>query len=164
MNRKYTNINPYLWLDVSVEDGLPENDDELKHIYQIRDRYTKIIQLSNSKLGEGKTLTRKIGKIIAKPFARLYGDDRALKRIIELAKRYPYESSKYIGAITAGLYGVGERMKKSEYEIPVEVEFEGYKFQAPSCWDSYLTGLYGDYMKLPPIEKRIAHTMEVYMV
>ena len=86
----------------------------------------------------------------------------ALKNIIKLAKRYPYESSEYIGAITAGLYGVGERMKKAEYEVPVEVEFEGYKFQAPSCWDSYLTGLYGNYMELPPAEKRITHTMEVY--
>ena len=99
-----------------------------------------------------------------KPLANLYGDDRALRKIIELAKRYPYESSEYIGAITAGLYGVGERMKKSEYEISIEVEFEGYKFQAPSSWDSYLTGLYGDYMKLPPMEKRIAHTMEVYKI
>lgn len=164
VNRKYTSINPYLWLDISVEDGLPVDDNELKHIYKIRDRYTKIIQLANSKLGEGKTLIRKLGKFVIKPLANLYGDDRALRKIIKLAKKYPYESSEYVGAITAGLYGVGERMKKSEYEIPIDVDFEGYKFQAPSCWDTYLTGLYGDYMKLPPVEKRVAHTMKVYRI
>ena len=162
VNRKYTHINPYLWLDISVEDGLPSDDDELRRIYQIRDRYTTIIQLANTRLGEGRTFLRKIAKFFFKPLAKLYGDDRALRHIIKLAKHYPYESSIYVGAITAGLYGVGERMKKAEYEIPVEVEFEGHKFHAPSCWDSYLTGLYGDYMKLPPEEKRIAHVMEVY--
>lgn len=162
VDRKYTNVNPYLWLDISVEDGLPDDDNELKQIYRIRDRYTAIIQWANTKLGEGKTPFRKAGKFILKPVAKLYGDNRALKNIIKLAKQYPYETSKYIGAVTAGLYGVGERMIKSEYEIPFEVEFEGYKFQAPSCWDSYLTGLYGDYMQLPPEEKRVAHTMKVY--
>ena len=81
VNRKYTNINPYLWLDISVEDGLPADDNELKHIYTIRDRYTKIIQISNSKLGEGKTLIRKLGKFVMKPLANLYGDDRALRKI-----------------------------------------------------------------------------------
>lgn len=44
-------------------------------------------------------------------------------------------------------------MLKTEFEKAVEVEFEGHKFPAFSCWDSYLKGLYGDYMKLPPIEK-----------
>ena len=43
-----------------------------------------------------------------------------------------------------------------------EVEFEGYKMPAFSCWDSYLHGLYGDYMQLPPLEKRQMHDMIVY--
>ena len=162
VERKFTNINPYLWLDISVEDGLPEDNDEVMNIFKKRDFYTKIIQLSNTRLGEGRNIFRKIAKYILKPLAHLYGDDRALRNIIRLAKKYPYEKSEYIGAITAGLYGVGERMKKSEYEKPYLVEFEGYRFYAPSCWDSYLRGLYGEYMVLPPKEKRITHTMNVY--
>ena len=46
----------------------------------------------------------------------------------------------------------------------MEREFEGKKFNAPIGYDKWLKSFYGDYMKLPPIEKRIAHTMEVYMV
>lgn len=45
-------------------------------------------------------------------------------------------------------------MPKAEYEKCVMVEFEGHSLPAMSCWDSYLTGIYGDYMQLPPIEKR----------
>ena len=39
----------------------------------------------------------------------------------------------------------------SEY---VDVEFEGRLFKAIKEYDSYLRGIYGDYMQLPPIEQR----------
>lgn len=61
------------------------------------------------------------------------------------------------------MYGAGERMLKSEFEKSVEVEFEGHKFPAFSCWNSYLKGLHGNYMELPPVEKRNTHNMIVYL-
>lgn len=36
----------------------------------------------------------------------------------------------------------------------IELEFEGMKFSAVKDWDEYLSICYGDYMKLPPVEKR----------
>ena len=37
----------------------------------------------------------------------------------------------------------------------VELEFEGRKFMSTKEWDYYLSKQYGDYMKLPPKDKRI---------
>ena len=54
--------------------------------------------------------------------------------------------------------------KKSEYESFVSMEFEHHFFSVYSCWDSYLKGLYGDYMQLPPVEKRKTHDMEAYLL
>ena len=45
-----------------------------------------------------------------------------------------------------------------------EVCFEGHMLFAPKNWDEYLTILYGDYMKLPPVEKRgngSCHTISI---
>ena len=81
-----------------------------------------------------------------------------------ISKKYKYDNHKYVGAIAWGLYGIGERMKKSEFEKVVYVDFEGYKFPTFSCWDSYLKGLYKNYMELPPIEKRKTHDMEAYYI
>lgn len=40
------------------------------------------------------------------------------------------------------------------WEEPIQFEFEGEKFTGPKEWDKVLRMLYGDYMKLPPVEKR----------
>ena len=44
------------------------------------------------------------------------------------------------------------------------LEFEGVKFPCPSCWDEYLTGIYGDYMQLPPEDKRQTHGLKAWRV
>ncbi|MDY2981711.1 MAG: LicD family protein [Fusobacterium sp.] len=47
-------------------------------------------------------------------------------------------------------------MYKKDLIFPLkEIEFEGYKFLCPNNFHQYLTSYYGDYMKLPPLEKRI---------
>jgi lipopolysaccharide cholinephosphotransferase len=50
-------------------------------------------------------------------------------------------------------YGI----KRQYIEELVEVDFEGYQFFATKFYDEYLSDLYGDYMKMPPIEQRTVH-------
>ena len=159
----HNNIEPGVWIDVFPVDGLPESLEETGKIYKTCNFYRTIYGLTYAKLGEGKTTYRKYSKYILKPLACLYGSQRCVEKIETIARRYSYEQSNYVGVITWGLYGVGERMKKSEFEHAVDVEFEGEAFPAFSCWDSYLTGLYGDYMIPPPLEERKTHDIMVFM-
>lgn len=164
IDAKYTqnDIDTQLWIDVFPVDGLPDDIREVERIYKKRDFYRKILILCGARMGQGKTKVRKYLKYILKPLANLYGKKRCVDNIEALAAQYPYDEHKYVGDIVWGLYGVGERMLKSEFEKAVEVEFEGHTFPTFSCWDSYLKGLYGDYMKLPPEEKRQTHDMVAY--
>mgnify|MGYP001033514800 FL=1 len=45
-----------------------------------------------------------------------------------------------------------------------KVDFEGMKVNTISCYEKYLTNLYGNYMELPPVEKRITHEIKVYRI
>jgi lipopolysaccharide cholinephosphotransferase len=43
------------------------------------------------------------------------------------------------------------------YLPATQVEFEGEVFSAPRNWDYILKRIYGDYMRLPPEDKRVTH-------
>ena len=43
------------------------------------------------------------------------------------------------------------------FEDIIKVDFCGYRFKAPANYDHYLKNLYGDYMEIPPLEKRELH-------
>lgn len=54
-------------------------------------------------------------------------------------------------------WGRRECVPKDWLEETVPMEFEGITVMAPKCWHAYLSHVYGDYMQLPPPEKRIPH-------
>lgn len=59
---------------------------------------------------------------------------------------------------TKGLMGrwtITNQVYHKENIFPLtEIEFEGHKFFAPGKWHEHLTGIYGNYMQVPPPEKR----------
>ena len=46
---------------------------------------------------------------------------------------------------------------KDFFASPLEMEFNGVSFRIPNNYDHILKIMYGDYMKLPPEEKRVPH-------
>lgn len=52
---------------------------------------------------------------------------------------------------------VGETLPSNVYFPPSKGEFEGIEVLLPSNPDAYLKNLYGDYMWIPPVEKRESH-------
>ena len=150
-----------LWVDIIPVDGLPTQVEAIEKIYKKANFYRKLLKLNWANPREGKTKLKRSLKRFVIPFAKMYGIERCNKKILEQAYKVPYEGAKKVGVITWGLYGKGEAMDKEAYLKSVDVSFEGYTFKSPSCYDEYLTGIYGDYMQLPPIEKRQTHDMHV---
>jgi replication-associated recombination protein RarA len=46
---------------------------------------------------------------------------------------------------------------KKDMEEVIDSEFEGHQVKIMKGYDDYLSKVYGDYMKLPPIEKQVTH-------
>lgn len=74
----------------------------------------------------------------------------------KLARQYHYDESEYVYA-TGGVYGRKDIFKRDLFLDLIKVEFEGTEFFAPQEFDAYLKQLYGDYMQLPPVEKRVSN-------
>lgn len=72
---------------------------------------------------------------------------------------------RYSANIVWGLYGKGEVQLSSSFISLDKMQFGSRYLPVPSGWQDYLIGLYGDYMSLPPIERRKGrHDVQSYLV
>ena len=72
------------------------------------------------------------------------------------AQRYNHRNSAKVGDFTGVvLYRV--LIDKDCFREFIEVPFENRKYRVPKRYDEVLKSYYGDYVKLPPKEKRISH-------
>ncbi len=157
----------YLWIDIHPMDGLSENDEDnvklYKKIHSARHKLSLRIMEKSKIKEESKSKL----KALIKPFYKILLDRvpiRVLSQKIEdLSLTYDYNTCKYIGCAMWG-YGPQERVLKEDTLKIVKVDFEGMKLDAFSCWDEYLHNLYGDYMTLPPEEKRHVHLAKIFRI
>lgn len=150
-----------IWIDIFPMDNLPEDDERLRKLFK-KTRFWRAVVISmTTKISGENSIKKKIAKLMLKIFANIYGKENVVKKSNEVAQSYNNVPCKYIGGAIWG-YGPGERLEKEAYLTSCRVEFEQHEFNAPKCWKEYLTGLYGDYMKLPPLEKRQTHHLKAW--
>jgi lipopolysaccharide cholinephosphotransferase len=153
----------HLFLDIFPQDGWPESEKKARQLVRRTNFLRKLSTESRATLGAGTTAFKRIAKIPAILLGRAIGTANIDNHIDRVAKKYNYDLSKYVGAVTYGIYGIGERCKRSEVVPLAQVEFEGHMFPAPACWDSYLSGIFGDYMTPPPKEQQKSHGLAVWL-
>lgn len=152
-----------LWVDVIPVDGLPDGD--LTTFYNKANALRTRLYLVSSSPNTGSSSFRKCFKKVFGPIARIPFIKRSFSRALNnFAKRVPYGSTSRVGGVSWGMYGPGEAMPLDGFQKKVMLEFEGERFPCPSCWDEYLTGIYGDYMQLPPEEKRQVHGLKAWVI
>lgn len=153
----------YIWIDIFPIDGNPESKFKNFFFYKKIKLLKRLLLISISDTSKGTTRIRNVIKKIIYPFATKLGSHDLCRIMDRESSKYPFESSKYIGGVLWG-YGPQERLSKEDFLKSTTVVFEGHEFPAPSNYDTYLHNLYGDYMKLPPVEKRVTHSFEAWWI
>ncbi|HHW91057.1 MAG TPA: LicD family protein [Clostridiales bacterium] len=117
------------------------------------------ISISYLKLDKKK---RPLWKNAAIWFSKLFDTKKLQYRLEKIVKKNSFQESSYV-AMCVGQYRLGEILPKEVYGTPVKLKFRDRYFNAPQDYDRYLSSIYGDYMRLPPEEKRISGHNFVYV-
>ena len=80
-----------------------------------------------------------------------------LKRIEHLSVRKTKKNDCFYVCNFAGAWKYKELAEKSIFSVSINHSFEDHLFTIPREYDKYLRGVYGNYMVLPPVEKRVSH-------
>lgn len=151
-----------VFVDIYPFDGLGSDIKIAKKIAKKADFYSSMHFLSTrigitNQLADSSSKLRLLVKIPAFVIAKIFGKKYWKDRLNNLSNLYDYENSKYVSIVVWECGWKKEIYPKSWFEESVKLTFEGYEFMAPKQYDVILSSYYGDYMQLPPVEKRIGH-------
>lgn len=94
--------------------------------------------------------------------SRCIDSDKIFCKIEKKYKKINFDSVNYAAAV-GGSYREREIHQTRLFTEFIDLPFENYEFKGIADYDTYLKSNYGDYMALPPANKRIAHhTFKAY--
>lgn len=150
-------------VDVFPIDNIPDDPASARAFFDEIDRIGRRWFLAVSTYGKGRNLLRTVlrnGLIFAYrtlECLKVVSPRKVIGEFLTLAKKYDGQDTSACGITSISHYGIRECNDKSSFASSVPVTFEGHPFPAPCGYDVYLTQLYGDYMKLPPVEMQKTH-------
>lgn len=156
----------HIWIDVFPLDGLPDN--KLLRWFRVKNIlfYRYLVQIAhistqvdvNRKRPRLERIVLAICKII--PVGRLINTDKTIEKLEIILRRSDFDKASWCGNML-GRYREHEVVKRAWFGNPIKGMFEGQKVNIPEHSDLILKSLYGDYMKLPPEEERVAHNITI---
>lgn len=154
-----------IWIDIFPIDRLPADEKKIKALYKKINVLRSLLSLSIVKYGVGKTILKKILCYLLIPIARIFVNSNKLSKKIDRISKNSNDSN--LNSIYSGVIVWNDGYPKevllhkvfSNYKI---ISFENKSFLSIEDTDYYLSNIYGDYMKLPPIEKRVSHNFIAY--
>lgn len=137
-------------------DTIEESEDVVDEIS--KDRFKLKVKLVRP--GKKNSFIKKLGILIFKALYLAVGKRNIAEKIQDRAISYSNQGKKmYCGCVVWG-YGKKEIIPSYVFNEFIRVNFEDRQFSIVKGYDTYLTSVYGDYMQLPPIEKRQSpHTL-----
>lgn len=153
------NNNQYessIWVDIFILDGLGKSKVSSKIRFYIIRLFRTLIHTSLFKFDD-KRVMKSMLKTCIKIICEFIGYKRINRYLDTYAGKVPFEKSRYIASASGGQYGKKEIINYKNFCETCDLEFENEIFKGPIGYDKYLTNLYGDYMKLPPLEKQISN-------
>lgn len=146
-----------VYIDVFPIDGFPNNVKEQKRHLNLIEWDLRVLSWKRISPNKNKDILHKIYEGIAKILLLPISIEVLVKKLDRDVRKYPYQTSSYVGHFVSKAPWGSDVKPKEIFENAVKHIFEEDEFWIPGQYEEYLRLEYGDYMKLPPLEKRVTH-------
>lgn len=153
-----------LWISIFAFDNAP--DENLAEWERKRTRLFNLYHFRTVRYLTTDSLPRKVGKFILKLTALPYSSFSLAKRIEEHLSQFNNQKTKNICIWDCGFGFTKFFYFPSElFDDYIDVYFDGIKVRIIKGYDKFMRMYYGDYMQLPPEEKRVpSHNYKAYYI
>ena len=155
-----TKDSPYhhgIWVDVFPLDNVKSrNDKVLKRSRKLR----AIILAKMYKPDKHLFTIHGLAKILIKVLTVFIPTRFFTKKLVETCKMYD-DTERFFSNISWG-YGPKDVFDKEDLEHSTELTFNRLNVPAMANYKEHLSFIYGDYMSLPPVEKRKTHGFDAW--
>lgn len=146
-----------VYLDIFPLDGVGNSLQESKKYFSKIDRLNMFLMARICAIENRRKWYKNIAIIAARLIPELIVDDKKIARKVDrLCKKKDFDSCKYV-CNCSSTYRSKEIIERRLLGTPKEYVFENITVMGPELYDEYLTHIFGNWRKLPPVEKRIPH-------
>lgn len=159
-----------LWIDIFVLDHFP--DSRFMHWLYLKriitlERILSVGTYSDENMRERgyfDSFPRRMKMYLARFLYKLLGGHRRISRRMNEIARAMNRKYEHSGHVGGSLWPVGMNDYYSAGSIAslTKIKFEGYEFEVPGDYDLFLREFFGDYMTLPPEDKRQTHYIKAW--
>ena len=157
-----------VWVDIFPIDGVSDQIDERKKQFENLRHYTSLLMEWRryiSRIHQGKLLTKIkaiYDIIVFKVTNHFESVHRWHDEILKICKNHPFGKTEYCSSLVCvdanktGRQEVFPASCFSDYQLS---SFNDSEFFIVTKYDEILTTIFGDYLKLPPVEERTSHVL-----
>ena len=159
------NLNMGIYIDIFIYDGMGNSRKEAVKRFNASSLFRELLVAGNWK----HYFKSKTHRWYYEPFrfllfllSRPIRFDKLINRINKMYTGIDFYESEFVGNLCSDKRSKSI-INRSCFDDYVDLEFEGELLKAFKGYKVYLEAMYGDYMKLPPIDKRNTHhTFKAY--
>lgn len=146
-----------IYLDIFPLDGMGNTREAAERMILPLQRKKDILLAMTTGIRKGRSWKKNMAVLVGRCIPRVLFDPKRLLRSLDSeCQQFDFYTSNFVGVVL-GLYKTREIIPFSAFGTPKLYVFEGHHFWGVADADAYLTCLYGDWRKLPPLEKQVTH-------
>lgn len=156
---KNSKSDTHLWIDIFPVDNYPSNPTDGKNAIKKVSSLLLFQNAANSRIFSGSTFLRSLLKVPFSIYSHIMGASYFTEKMVQNATQFNY-SGNYANLVAGDSHE--SPIEESDLINPVDVEFNNHLFHTVNHYQKYLSKQYGNYMELPPENKRFSHMIEAY--